>query len=153
MAGTSSGLLDEERDAGASSTNEVADTTLVASGERNLAASVVIGRPVAGQLNVGKPGVITAAQGMVTHSPCIYTLEGTVPLTTTTTTSTTTSTVTATTTTSTTATTTSSTTSTTSTTATTTSTTVTGSTTTSTTVTGSTTSTTTTTSTMTTTTT
>jgi len=83
---TSSGLLDEERDAGADSTTEVEDSTLVASGERNIAASVIIGRPVAGTPNVCWAG------------PCVYTLEGTVkegyPSTTSTTTTSTTTTTT-----------------------------------------------------------
>ena len=98
MGVTSSGLLDEERDASAASMSQrevdSPDNTLVASGERNLAASVVIGRPVAGSLNVCWAG------------PCIYTLEGTVNLSTTTTTSTTVTTTTSTTTTTTTTTTT-----------------------------------------------
>ena len=82
MGVTSSGLLDEEREAGADSTVEVEDSTLVASGERNIPASTIIGRPVAGTPNVCYRG------------PTTYTLEGTVkegfPTTTTTTTTTTT---------------------------------------------------------------
>lgn len=78
MGVTSSGLLDEERDEGANSTVEVADSTLVASGERNVASTAVIGRDVAGTNEVCFRG------------PCTYTLEGTVQLTTTTTTTTTT---------------------------------------------------------------
>lgn len=62
MGVTSSGLLDEERDASADSTTEVEDSTLTVSGELNAAASAVIGRDVAGTNWVNYMG------------PCIYTL-------------------------------------------------------------------------------
>ena len=62
MGVTSSGLLDEELVSGADSTNEVADTTLTVSGEKNAAATAVIGRDVAGSNWVNFMG------------PCIYAL-------------------------------------------------------------------------------
>lgn len=63
MGVTSSGLLDEERDAQASSTTETyPPETFTESGERNAAASAVIGRDVAGTNWVNYKG------------PCIYTL-------------------------------------------------------------------------------
>jgi len=59
---TSSGLLDEEREASASSTNEGTPQTLTESGERNVVATAIIGRDVAGSPNVNRAG------------PCIYIL-------------------------------------------------------------------------------
>ena len=92
MGGTSSGLLDEERDAGASSTNEVADNSITASGEKNTAATVYVG--------IGQPQA--GSKWVCWEGPCVYTLEkpaGYVAPTTTTTTTTTSTTVTVTTTT------------------------------------------------------
>ena len=66
MGVTSSGLLDEERDASAASMSlreiDSPDNTLTLSGELNAAATAVIGRDVAGTNWVNFRG------------PCIYTL-------------------------------------------------------------------------------
>ena len=62
MGVTSSGLLDEELVAGASSTNEVADTTLTVSGEKNAEISAGVGYDAAGTPRVNWAG------------PCYYTL-------------------------------------------------------------------------------
>lgn len=66
MGVTSSGLLDEERDASAASmsSTEAAnpETTLTESGEINSVATAIIGRDVAGTPYVNYQG------------PCIYTL-------------------------------------------------------------------------------
>ena len=59
---TSSGLLDEERDTSASSTNEGTPQTFTESGELNMVATALIGRDVAGSPNVNFAG------------PCIYVL-------------------------------------------------------------------------------
>jgi len=53
MGATSSGLLDEERDAEASTTTETyPPETFTESGEKNVKASEIIGRDVAGTPNV-----------------------------------------------------------------------------------------------------
>ena len=62
MGVTSSGLLDEELVAGASSTNEVADTDLDTSGEKNAEISAAVGYDAAGTPRVNWAG------------PCFYTL-------------------------------------------------------------------------------
>lgn len=84
MGVTSSGLLDEEREAGASSTVEPTPQTFKESGEINAAATVYLGlgRPVAG------------TKWVCWEGPCVYRLEKpdgwTAPTTTTSTSTTTT---------------------------------------------------------------
>jgi hypothetical protein len=62
MGATSSGLLDEELVAGADSTNEVADSTLTVSGEKNAEITAAVGYHAAGTPRVNWAG------------PCFYTL-------------------------------------------------------------------------------